>query len=112
MEIIIDRKKKRAGLDNQWHDPLGVEQARANKAREIEVDTQGNNPIDKYLLANPLKSLVGKKVWGIKDDKSRTYCGWVVDVYPGRILLVKVNSENIPINFEHIISMEVSYARA
>ena len=109
MEIIIDRKKKRFyyGLDSNWNDPLGLEKAQKDRANTIEIDKNSTNIIDKYLIEHPNpKDLLGKKIWAMKDDKSKTFCGWIVDVYPSRILLCNCNGENIPIRFIDVISME------
>ena len=106
MEIIIDRKWKRKGFDDQYKDVLGVEDAKRENARTLEIDKKTDNIIEKYILKYSVKYLLGKKVWCIKSDKSRTFCGWVVDVYPSKVLLVKVRGKNLPMTFDSVISME------
>ena len=106
--IIIDRKKKRYafGLDEQFNDPLGVEEARKGKSNTIEIEKGSINPIDKYLMEHTPKELIGKKVWCMKKKSNKTYSGWVVDVYPARVLLVRSNDLNLPTTFESVIAMQ------
>jgi len=111
MDFIIDRKKKRYkyGMDEQWNDPLGIEQAQKNKARTIEFYKNSDNLIDKFVcngIGTDAKSLIGKKIWAIKSDNSRIFEGYIVGVHPSRHIIIKVNGENIPIRFQDVISME------
>ena len=106
--IIIDRKEKRKNFDNQWSDPLGVEDAKKEKARTINVDKDAKNPIDRFLCYHPLSELLGKKVWAVKSDRSRFFEGWVVDIYPSRHILIKEagTKMNMPMEFDSVIAME------
>ena len=107
MEIIVDRKRKRKSSDDQWNDPLGVDQAREAKANTIEIDTKQDNPIDKFLARwGDTKLLIGKRVWAKKDKSFKIIDGKVVNVYPSRFLLVKIkNGTNVPVEFSRVLSM-------
>ena len=105
MQIILDRKHKRKSSDDQWVDVLGVQQSRTAKLNELPIDKQGTNPIDKFLLTRSPKELLGYTIWAFGRDQ-HTVVGKVVDVYPARILLIKVNGKNKPVEFESVFSME------
>ena len=92
--------------DDQFTDVLGTEEARREKMRSIELEPNTTNVIEKYLLNNPLKSILHKKVWAIKKEGEVMFNGTIVDVYPEKILLVKCGGVNLPIDFDHVISME------
>ena len=85
-------------------DPLGIEEARFNKSRTLEIDTKSDLVIDKFLMNNNPTDLMGKKVWAI-NSKKQTFCGWIVDCYPMRYLLCKINGENKPFAFKDVIAM-------
>ena len=105
--IIVDRKRKRRNFDDQWTDPLGLEQSKIDKAREIVIDSKSQNPIDRFLSTwSDCKLLLGKEVWAKKSDNSCILSGRIVDVCPGRVLLVKNHDkENIPIRFEDCVTL-------
>ena len=86
--IIVDRKHKKANSDNQWKDPLGIEEAKREKARTIEVPNDSDNPIYKFLRQWPLKCLLGKKVFCLTDRKMMI-SGHIKDVIPPDYLLLK-----------------------
>ena len=78
--IIIDRKKKRANSDNQWVDALGLEEARKEKARTIDIPSDSDNPIHKFIRTwGSHKLLLGKKVFCLNDRKEML-SGFIVDV--------------------------------
>lgn len=107
--IIIDRKHKRKNFDYDWTDAMGTEDAKREKAKSLYVDKDSDNPIDKFLMKHDYrdhKALLGKKVWCVKSDKSRFFEGYIMDVYPSRILLVKCNGNNLPMQFDSVISIE------
>ena len=108
MDIIIDRKRKRWTNDFSDKDPLGLDEAKKNKSNQIEVSDKEINPIDKFLcLWLSPHFLIGKKIYARKSDNSSILQGFIVDVYPSRHLLIKQsNGENIPIAFEHVITLE------
>jgi len=104
--IIIDRRKKRLGFDSQWNDPLGIEETKKEKIRTIEIQNNSLNSIDKFFQDNTdPKSILGKRVWAKKQNKERFIAGYIVDIYPGRVLLVKIKNENVPIPFSDVISL-------
>lgn len=106
MEIIIGRKNKRWTNDFAEKDVLGLDQAQKNKLNELPISDTEENPIDKWLCQNPPKSLIGKKAYALRDN-DESISGWIVDVYPARMLLVKCfkDKENRPVEFERIISI-------
>ena len=106
MLIIVDRKHKRANSDDQWKDPLGVEVAQKSHENEIEVHMK-DNPIDKFLLEWPdAKCLLGKTAYALRHDDT-VIAGRIVDVYPGRLILIKTSKgENRPAEFEKVIALE------
>ena len=87
--IIIDRKRKRANSDNQWVDPLGIEQAKKEKLRTIDVPSDSDNPIHKFIRQwGSHKLLLGRKVHCLTDRKEML-SGYVVDVIAPFYLLLK-----------------------
>jgi len=107
VHIIIDRKKKRFyhGMDDQWRDPLGIEAAQQAKAHTLEIDKASDNMVDKFIVAHSQKELIGRKVWAFKKESERVIIGYVVDVYPARVLLVKENDKNVPVTFDSVFSI-------
>jgi hypothetical protein len=81
MEIIVDRKHKRANSDNQWSDPLGVEQAKREKARTIEIPKDSINPAYQMISLMGVKSLLGLKAFCLNDRKEMI-SGIIVDIIP------------------------------
>ena len=106
MIIITDYKRKRKHSSNQWDDPLGIEDAKKSNANKLVIDKASENIIDKFLMENSISDLMGKKMWAVKSDKSQTFVGWVVNVYPSRHLLCKINGENMPVRFEDVIALD------
>jgi len=92
--------------DAQYNDVMGLTQNKLTKSKILNIDKDSDNIVDKFLINNPISSLMGSKVWAMKDDNSRMFGGCVVNVYPERILLVKVNGVNMPCAFDSIISIE------
>lgn len=103
MDIIIDRKRKKAVLEFNEPDPMGTEQAKRNRLNELPIDPKADNPVDKYLCQNTPKSLIGKRAYALKGDK--VIEGFIVDVYTARFLLMKCKGENRPFEFESVISI-------
>lgn len=79
--IIIDRKKKRANFDNQWSDPLGIEEARKNKAVTIEIPKDSKNPAHLIMASFGAKSLIGKTAYCFNSKKD-IVSGRIVDIIP------------------------------
>ena len=78
--IIVDRKHKRASSDSQWKDPLGVDEARREKARTIDIPSDSDNVIHKFIRTwGSHKLLLGRKVHCIT-DKKEMLSGFIVDV--------------------------------
>lgn len=107
MQIIIDYKRKRKISDDQWKDPLGIDEAQKAHSQTIEISSKSENVIDKFLLIwQSPKMLLGKKVYALRDDKT-VMSGRVVDVWPSRFVLIKDNKgDNRPVEFGSVISME------
>lgn len=103
----FERKKKKQilGLDKNFNDPMGVELAKKEKANTIEISKNTKNPVEKFLLNNPIKSLLGKRAYCVKSDNSRFYEGWIVDVLPSKHIMVKVNDKNMLMTFSSCISI-------
>lgn len=104
MIIIIDHKHKKANSDNQWVDPLGVEQAKRLKAHTLEVDPNSKNVVDRFICDNGAKALKGKKAYCM-DDQDRMFEGWIMDCYVSRMLLIKIDGKNRPFEFSAIIAI-------
>lgn len=104
MIIITDRNKKKANFDKDWTDAMGVEETKREKARTLEVDPNAGNPVDTFICENSAKDLMGRKVWCL-NDRDQMFEGWVRDVYPSRMLLIKINGKNHPYEFERIVSI-------
>lgn len=103
--IIIDHKSKRKNSDTDWTDALGLEEAKRNKANTIEISKDTTDTVERFLLEHSPNDLIGKKVWVIFANGARMWEGWVVDVYASKHLLCKVNGENRPVDFKHVISI-------
>ena len=89
MLIIVDRKHKRANSDNQWKDPLGVEDAKHEKARTIEVPNDSKNPVHEFIRKwGSHKQLLGKKAFCLTDRKEMMW-GYIIDVFPPFYLHLK-----------------------
>jgi len=86
--IIIDRKAKRASSDNNWADPLGVETARQEKARTIEVPRDSVNPMYVFLRDHKPSELVGRKVFCLT-DKQDTLSGYIQDIIPPNFVVIR-----------------------
>ena len=106
MIFIIDRKRKQKCIEWNEPDPMGIGQAQRNRANELPVSEENDNPIDKWLLENPNpKTLIGKTAYVLKDNKE-SLVGRIVDIYPSRFLLVRCHDgQNRPIEFEKVISL-------
>jgi len=104
--VILDYKKKRKASDSQWNDPLGLDETRQAKINTIEIDKKTDNIIEKFLLENTPKMLMGKRIWAYSKKKNKYYTGYIRDVYPLKVLLVRVNGENVPVYFADVIAME------
>ena len=89
MQIIVDRKHKRANFDNQWADPFSVELAKKEQARTIDVPKDDKNPIYEFIRKwGSHKLLLGKKVHCLT-DRQTVLSGYIVDVIPPSYLLLK-----------------------
>ena len=103
MHIIVDRKHKRKNFDNNWSDPLGVEEARREKARTIEVPLDSDNPVHKFIaMWGSHKLLLGHKAHCITDRKEMM-SGFIVDVIPPDYLHLKNKGV---VRFKDVISLE------
>lgn len=86
--IIIDRKHKRANSDNNWDDALGVDAAKREKARTIEVPKDSMNPIHRFLREHSIKELIGRDVYCIKKNTD-VLSGKIQDIIPPGYVLVR-----------------------
>ena len=101
--IIVDRKKKKASFDNQFTDPLGVDEAKREKARTIDIPNDSTNPIHKFLrLWDSPKLLLGRCVHCLI-DKKEVLSGYIVDVIPPFYLHLK---DKGVVKFSDVVSME------
>jgi len=104
--IIIDRKRKRYyyGFDEQFNDPTGIETAKKERMYELKIANDSTNPVDKQILQYGIKSLSGMYAYAMKHDSTMLE-GWVFDVSPARVLLLKKDRRVIPVHFEHVVSI-------
>ena len=79
--IIIDRKNKRASLDNNWDDALGVDHAKREKARTINIPKDSKNPAHQVMTAMGVKALLGRKAFCF-NSKQEMVSGIISDVIP------------------------------
>ena len=86
--IIMDRKKKRANSDNQWVDPLGIEEAKRNKAITIEIPKGTKNPAYILMSSMGVKALLGRIAYCL-DSKKELMTGRIVDIIPPGYLHLK-----------------------
>ena len=101
--IIVDRKRKQRSFDDQWSDPFGIEEAKREKARTIDVPNDSVNPIHKFIRKwGSHKLLLGKKVYCLTDQKT-FLSGYIVDVIPPDYLLLR--NKGIA-KFEDVITLE------
>jgi hypothetical protein len=87
MHIIIDRKHKRANFDDQWVDPMGIERARIEKARTIDIPNDSKEPIHRFLREHGLKALLKKKVYCVTDKKD-FIVGFIQDIIPPDMIMI------------------------
>jgi len=103
--IIIDRKKRRRYLmmDEQVNDPLGVDQAKHEKARTIEVPSDSDNPVHKFLREwKDHTFLLGHKAFCLNDKKD-IMTGHIVKVIAPNWLVLK--KKDACVRFEDVISI-------
>ena len=83
--IIVDRKLKRASTDRQWTDPLGVDDAKRDKARTIEIPKGSKNPAHQVMSTMGIKSLLGRRAFCFNDRKE-VVSGVIADIIPPHYL--------------------------
>ena len=89
MQIIIDRKHKRANFDNQWNDVFSLDNAKKEQARTIDVPNDSKNPVHEFIRKwGSHKLLLNKTAFCITDRKE-ILSGRIVDVIPPYYLLLK-----------------------
>lgn len=102
MQIIIDRKPKRRHSDTDWRDPFSLAEARKERERTIEIRTDSANCVHRFLCNNPLKLIIGKKVYALNKRKEMV-SGRVSGVYPPN--MVHIATKGI-FEFDDVVSME------
>jgi hypothetical protein len=102
MQIVIDRKLKRRHSDTDWRDPFSLAEARKGRERTIEVRTDSANCVHRFLADNPLKLIIGKKVYALNKKKEMVF-GRVSGVYAPNMLHIATKGI---FEFDDIISME------
>ena len=88
MEIIIDRKHKRANSDNNWTDPLGVEDAKKEKARTFEIPRGSKNPAHQVMASMGASALIGRRAWCF-NSRQEVVSGVISGVYPPHYIHIK-----------------------
>lgn len=86
--IIIDRKHKRANSDNTWTDALGVDDAKREKARTIEIPKGSKNPAHQVMATQGTKGLLGRKAWCF-NSKQEVVTGFISQVLPPHFIHLK-----------------------
>ena len=89
MQIIVDRKHKRANFDNQWADPFSVELAKKEKARTIDIPNDSKNPVHEFIRKWGSHKLLLNKTAFCMTDKQTILSGRIVDIIPPHYLLLK-----------------------
>ena len=105
MEIIIDRKHKRANADNQWDDTFSFEQGKKEKFVTLEIEKGSDDIVDKFLMNNSLEALKGKMVYALKKGTDVMISGRVAKILVDRILLLRQGKRLIPVFFNSVISI-------
>lgn len=90
VEIIVDRRKKRfhLGMDEQWNDPLGVDEAKKEKARTIEIPKGDKNPVYQVLSNMGISGLIGRTAYCLT-DKQEMFNGVIQRIVPPDLLILR-----------------------
>jgi hypothetical protein len=101
--IIIDRKHKRRNNDDQFNDPLGVEEAQKNNRNTIPIPAGSKNPIHLFIEKyGSHKMLYGKKCFALTDRKE-IMSGYITKVIAPDMLYLKNKGV---VKFSDCISLE------
>jgi hypothetical protein len=84
----MDRKRKKANSDNQWNDPLGIEEVKNNKSRTIEIPKDSKNPAHILIASIGVKALIGRIAYCL-NKKQEMVSGRIVDVIPPKYIHLK-----------------------
>ena len=102
-DVVAELRNKPINWDKDWTDPLGIDEAKRNKANTIEIPNDSKNVIHEFLRKwGNVKLLYGKKAFCLTDRKE-IMSGFIVKVIPPHYLLLK--NKGLA-RFSDVISLE------